>query len=48
MVLVLGLNTKARFFTLDNCRCEGVGWDSGCEHEGSHLMHDIDISYNIA
>ena len=18
----------------------GVSWDSGCEHEGSHLMHD--------
>ena len=27
-------------------RCEGVGWDSGCEHEELHLMHDIDISYN--
>ena len=26
--------------TLGNCRCGGVGWDSGCEHEGSHLMHD--------
>ena len=25
-------------------RCEGVGWDSGREHEGLHLMHDIDIS----
>ena len=23
-------------------RCEGVGWDSGCEHEGSHLMHDTE------
>ena len=23
-------------------RCEGVGWDSGCEHEGSHLMHDME------
>ena len=23
------------------CRCEGVGRDSGCEHEASHLMHDI-------
>ena len=22
------------------CRCEGVGRDSGCEHEESHLMHD--------
>ena len=20
----------------------GVGWDSGCEHEGSHLMHDME------
>ena len=27
-------------------RCEGVGWDSGREHEGLHLMHDIDISYH--
>ena len=26
--------------------CEGVGWDLGREHEGLHLMHDIDISYN--
>ena len=26
--------------TLGNCRCGGVSWDSGCEHEGSHLMHD--------
>ena len=25
-------------------RCEGVGWDLGLEHEGLHLMHDIDIS----
>ena len=47
MVSVLGLNTKAGFSTLDNCRCEGFGWDS-CEHEGSHLMHDTDISYTIA
>ena len=23
-------------------RCEGVGWDSGCEHEGLHLMHDTE------
>ena len=29
-------------FTLGNCRCGGVGWDSGCEHEGSHLMHDTE------
>ena len=21
------------------CRCEGVGRDSGCEYEESHLMH---------
>ena len=27
-------------------RCKGVGWDSGREHEGLHLMHDIAISYN--
>ena len=27
-------------------KCEGVGWDSDCKHEGSHLMHDINISYN--
>ena len=25
-------------------RCEGVDWDLGREHEGLHLMHDIDIS----
>ena len=23
--------------------CGGVGWDSGCGHEESHLMHDIKI-----
>ena len=23
------------------CTCEGVGRDSGCGHEESHLMHDI-------
>ena len=28
-------------YTLGNCKCGGVGWDSGCEHEGSHLMHDM-------
>ena len=22
------------------CRCEGVGRDSSCEHDASHLMHD--------
>ena len=22
------------------CRCEGVGRDSGCGHEGSHLRHE--------
>ena len=27
-------------------KCEGVGWDSSREHEGLHLMHEIDISYN--
>ena len=27
-------------------RCEGVGSDSSREHEGLHLMHDIDISYD--
>ena len=27
-------------------KCEGVGCDSGREHEGSHLMHDTDISSN--
>ena len=34
------------FIHTQHSKCEGVGWDSGCEHEGSHLMHDIDISYN--
>ena len=24
-----------------SCRCEGVGQDSGCGHEESHLMHDM-------
>ena len=27
-------------------QCGGVGRDSGREHEGLHLMHDIDISYD--
>ena len=26
------------------CRCEGVGRDSGCGHEKSHLMHDMEPS----
>ena len=43
MVSVLGLNTKGWLSTLGKCRCGGIGWDSGCEHEGSHLMHDTDI-----
>ena len=42
MVLVLRLNTKGWLFTLGNCRCEGVGWDLGCGHEESHLMHDTE------
>ena len=25
------------------CMYKGVGRDSGCEHEESHLMHDIKI-----
>ena len=29
------------FFHTWHCKCEGVGRDSGCVHEGSHLMHDI-------
>ena len=44
--LVMGLNTDDWFIHTWHSKCEGVGWDSGCEHEGSHLMHDIDISYN--
>ena len=28
--------------------CEGVGRDSGCGHEESHLMHIMDIPYRIA
>ena len=48
MVSILGLNTKGWLSTLDNFRCRGVGWDSGCEHEGSHLMHNTDILYNVA
>ena len=29
-------------------RCDGVGRDSGCGHEESHLMHDIYIPCRIA
>ena len=34
------------FIRIWHSRCEGVGWDSGHEREGLHLMHYIDISYN--
>ena len=27
------------FFHTLSCRCEGVGRDSGCRHEESHLMY---------
>ena len=50
MVSVLGLNTKGWLSTLGNCRYEEVSWDSGCKHEGSHLMHDTEhfIYINVA
>ena len=44
--LVMVLNNDDWFYSHWHSRCEGVGWDSGREHEGSHLMHDIDILYN--
>ena len=44
--LVMVFHTNDLFYSHSHSRCEGVGWDSGLEHEGSHLMHDIDISYN--
>ena len=36
----LGETPMNDFHTL-HCRCEGVGRDSGCGHEESHLMHDM-------
>ena len=25
-----------------HCKCEGVGRDSGCGHEESHILHDTE------
>ena len=36
--------TPLTVFHTWHCRCEIVGWDSGCGHEESHLMHDMEHS----
>ena len=31
-------------FHIWHCGCEGVSRDTGCGHEESHLMHDMEHS----